>query len=106
MKWAELVIVGSKGGEGLLGKKYDPEFWRNMAINNREKQKFAQKRKTETDAINHSAMVAAVRETEAKNHTAVREIIKEKEVIVKVRCSYCHKLYDETLDKCPNCGGV
>lgn len=35
-----------------------------------------------------------------------KEIIKEKEVIVKVRCSYCHHLYDETLDKCPHCGGV
>jgi hypothetical protein len=34
-----------------------------------------------------------------------KEIIKEKEVIVKVRCSYCNRLYDETLDKCPNCGG-
>jgi hypothetical protein len=34
-----------------------------------------------------------------------KEIIKEKEVIIKVRCSYCHNLYDETLDKCPHCGG-
>jgi ribosomal protein L32 len=31
-------------------------------------------------------------------------ITKEKEVIVKIRCPYCHALYDETLDKCPNCG--
>lgn len=30
-----------------------------------------------------------------------REIIKE---IVKIRCSYCGKLYDERLDKCPHCG--
>ena len=33
-----------------------------------------------------------------------KEIIKEKEVIVKIRCPYCHNLYDGTLDKCPHCG--
>ncbi len=33
----------------------------------------------------------------------VREVI-QKEVVVKIRCSYCGTLYDETLDKCPNCG--
>jgi rubrerythrin len=36
---------------------------------------------------------------------SVREIIKEKTVIVKVRCPYCSNLYDEALDKCPYCGG-
>jgi hypothetical protein len=29
----------------------------------------------------------------------VREV-----VTVKIRCSYCGTLFDETLDKCPNCG--
>jgi len=33
------------------------------------------------------------------------EIIREKVVIVKVRCPYCGKLYDETLDVCPHCSG-
>lgn len=33
------------------------------------------------------------------------EEITNKEVIVKIRCSYCHTLYDETLDRCPHCGG-
>lgn len=28
----------------------------------------------------------------------------KKEVIVKVRCSYCGNQFDETLDKCPYCG--
>jgi len=36
------------------------------------------------------------------------KVIKEREVIVKevvkIRCSYCRKLYDESLGKCPNCG--
>ena len=31
-----------------------------------------------------------------------RETIRE---IVKIRCSYCHNLYDEKYDKCPHCGG-
>jgi hypothetical protein len=34
----------------------------------------------------------------------VKEIIKETQVIVKIRCSYCKNVYDETLDKCPHCG--
>jgi hypothetical protein len=34
-------------------------------------------------------------------------VVREKEIIrevVKIRCSYCGSLYDENLDKCPNCG--
>lgn len=34
-----------------------------------------------------------------------KEIIRMKEVIVKVKCPYCQSLYDETLNKCPFCGG-
>jgi hypothetical protein len=37
--------------------------------------------------------------------TVVKEIIKETQVIVKVRCHYCSQLYDEVIDKCPHCGG-
>ena len=36
---------------------------------------------------------------------SVKEVIRENEVIVKIRCSHCNNLYDETLDKCPHCGG-
>ena len=31
-------------------------------------------------------------------------IIKDKEVIVKIRCTSCYGLYDETLNICPHCG--
>jgi DNA-directed RNA polymerase subunit RPC12/RpoP len=31
-----------------------------------------------------------------------REIIRE---VVKIRCSYCGNLYEETEDRCPHCGG-
>lgn len=36
--------------------------------------------------------------------TREKEIIREKEVIVKIRCPYCKNPYPETLDKCPYCG--
>lgn len=35
--------------------------------------------------------------------------VKEREItreVVKIRCPYCGNLYDETEDKCPNCGGT
>jgi DNA-directed RNA polymerase subunit RPC12/RpoP len=44
-------------------------------------------------------------EVDAYEEVIVKEIIKEKQVIVKVRCPYCANLYDEALDKCPHCGG-
>lgn len=31
-------------------------------------------------------------------------IVREKEVIIKVRCPYCQTFYDETLNQCPHCG--
>jgi hypothetical protein len=34
----------------------------------------------------------------------IKEQITRKEGIVKIRCSHCGTLFDETLDKCPNCG--
>jgi rubrerythrin len=33
-----------------------------------------------------------------------KEIIKEKQIIVKIRCPYCKNLYEEAYDKCPHCG--
>lgn len=41
-----------------------------------------------------------------EGETSVKEIIKETQVIVKIRCRYCSQLYDEALDKCPHCGGL
>ena len=34
-----------------------------------------------------------------------KEIIKETQVIVKIRCPYCSHLYDENANNCPHCGG-
>jgi len=40
----------------------------------------------------------------ADTKVRAKEIIKEKEIIVKIKCSYCGTLFDETLDTCPHCG--
>jgi predicted Zn-ribbon and HTH transcriptional regulator len=37
----------------------------------------------------------------------VKEVYREKEIlreIVKIRCRYCGRLYEERLDRCPHCG--
>lgn len=35
----------------------------------------------------------------------IKEGTKEEKVIVKIRCQSCNNLFDESLDKCPHCGG-
>lgn len=42
---------------------------------------------------------------EGEKEVREKEIVREKEVIVKIRCPYCHGLYDEILNACPHCGG-
>lgn len=42
---------------------------------------------------------------EPERQVREKEIIREKEVIIKVKCPYCGKLYNETFDVCPHCGG-
>ena len=46
------------------------------------------------------------RPTQTPNQPFVqtKEIIRETQVIVKIRCKYCTSLYDELLDRCPYCG--
>ena len=67
-------------GKAPVQDEFNPDTWRKMAL---------RKQKTRP----------------SKEKASEKEIIREKEIIVKIRCPYCHKLYDETLDKCPNCGG-
>lgn len=40
----------------------------------------------------------------AEKAVTEKEIVREKEVIVKIRCPYCHGLYDELSNECPHCG--
>jgi hypothetical protein len=87
LKWAELDVQAHDGkGSELVGKRVDKKEWKRMS------QVVRNTLKPEN--------VKEPKETIAKE----REVIREKEVIVKIRCSYCHNLYDETLDKCPHCG--
>jgi flagellar basal body-associated protein FliL len=39
--------------------------------------------------------------SEAQSAVREKEIIRE---VVKIRCSYCGNLYDDSMDKCPYCG--
>jgi hypothetical protein len=34
-----------------------------------------------------------------------KEVKETREVVVKFRCPYCKYVYDDSLDKCPHCGG-
>jgi len=83
-----------EGYESLLGKK-DIELWR---ASEREEKIKTERLFEELKCRIGAADIPAVTLKE-------KEIVKEKEVIVKIRCPYCHNLYDETLDKCPHCGG-
>ena len=46
-----------------------------------------------------------LKKIEKTNETKQKERMVVQKVIVKVRCPYCHKIYDETLNTCPYCGG-
>ena len=88
MTWAMLIEDGIDGkGKAYLGKKYDSSIWKRWSL--KAKRKIASTREIEKPSV------------EIKE----KEVVKEKEVIVKIRCPYCHNLYNESLDKCPHCGG-
>jgi len=87
-KWGELETEASDGrGRNFLGKRMEGKEWRKIALEGR--------RTLPSDQL---AVI------DRPKSELVKEVIKEKEVIVKVRCQFCHKLYDETLNTCPNCG--
>ncbi len=60
----------------LKGEKYPPEFWQRLAQ----------------------------QITEAPPNSKEKEVIRETQIIIKIRCPYCDRPYDEALDACPNCG--
>jgi hypothetical protein len=84
-KWAELDLPSKDGrGQELVGKRFSKYEIRKAAQASR------------INGMNVTSKVATV--------TKEREIIKERQVIVKIRCGYCRSTYDESLDKCPQCG--
>jgi len=89
LKWAELDVEADDGkGKELLGRRLEKDEWRKMAHEARRRLQTTTREKEKTE-------LQTIKE---------REIVREKQVIVKIRCSYCHNLFDETLDKCPHCG--
>jgi hypothetical protein len=79
LKWAKLEKASNdRKGEEYLGQEHEPEFWGRIVFEGRA---IWQER---------------------------RGIIREKETIreiVKIRCQFCGNLYNETIDRCPHCGG-
>jgi len=54
-----------------------------------------------------SRSVKSMDEAAMSEASGNQPVLREKEIIrkiVKIRCPYCKNLYDENLDKCPNCG--
>jgi len=81
VKGAQLVSAGMDGkGVDLLQSEHPLGFWQQMGLKGLK-------------ASSSEKQERVVREREV--------IVKE---IVKIRCPYCHKLYDESDHKCPNCG--
>lgn len=54
-----------------------------------------------------SRSIKSMGEAAISANSGNQPVVREKEIIreiVKIRCPYCKNLYDEQLDKCPNCG--
>ena len=84
-KHAVLENEASDGrGRELVGKKIDNFTWAKMVSTHK------------TLPPPPTSQVTSTKE---------KEIVTQTKVIVKVKCPYCQNLYDETLDKCPHCGG-
>ena len=78
-QWAELDSIAKDGrGQELLGRRFDKKEILSITQN------------ASRDQINQSVVT--------------KEIIKEKEVVTRIRCPYCHGAYNEVLDNCPHCG--
>jgi len=97
-RWAELDVE-SKDGKGLelLGKRLEKDEWRKMAL---EIRKTLPHIPLPHMPMSHREEIKKEKDVEGKT-----VIIKEREII-KIRCPYCHRLYEETENKCPHCGGT
>jgi hypothetical protein len=67
-------------------------------------------REQETEELSEAEVAEEKIEEEAPVQAqtqTVKEVYREKEIlreIVKIRCRYCGRLYEERLDRCPHCG--
>jgi len=82
LKGAQLVNASSEGkGNELLQSEQPLEFWQEMAL---------------------KGLRSSSPSTQSETVVKEREVITRE--VVKVRCPYCRRLYDESDGKCPNCG--
>lgn len=96
LKWAKLIEVNTEGkGKEYYQIEHKPAFWYDMIKEKPAKKKDIQPQPPRV-VISYAQPPATVKE---------KEIVKQTEVIVKIKCQYCGKRYDETLDVCPHCGG-
>ncbi|HEY9753576.1 MAG TPA: hypothetical protein V6C97_00290 [Oculatellaceae cyanobacterium] len=101
------VIVFLSGVCALLGGLVARSYPKTTIVSSKaEDFKGPPANQEETAPIQGSLSNQELREliAEAEKKRKEKEIIREKQVIVKVRCEYCRQAFDETLDKCPNCG--
>lgn len=89
LKSATLIELDTQGkGRDYYRIKYEPTFWYDMI--------------QEKPVKKIDIPPPVVREKEIVKE---KEIVRQTKVIVKIKCPYCGKRYDETLDVCPHCGG-
>jgi formate dehydrogenase maturation protein FdhE len=93
LKWAKLIELDKEGkGREYYQIEHKPDFWYAMI-----KEKPAKKQDVPPQVVRtYTQPPVIVRE---------KEIIKKTQVVTKIKCQYCGKRYDETLDVCPYCGG-
>jgi hypothetical protein len=94
LSWAKLELVSKdKKGQHLLGKQLTNKEWQKMA----NEAQLLPPQKTSHTTNN-------TKESDSNLILKEKTIVREKEVIVKIRCNYCRNLYLETNDNCPYCG--
>jgi len=84
------------GWESMVGKKEIGAFRAQEKLEKTRTERLFEELKSRIGAT-------PVTEVEEEKRVREKEIIKEREVIVKIRCPHCRNTYDETLDRCPHC---
>jgi rubrerythrin len=110
--WASISInFRDKGERTIVDMKWAyPDYNHEIATNGGLTRALYQRRaanayETAVTMVENLKSLTGTTEITEEEAATTKEIIREKTVIVKVRCPYCANLYDEALDKCPHCGG-
>jgi len=100
--WAEREVAGKNGkGFELIGSRFKGNDIRKLAQEARKKISQAEIKNKSEEIQRKKTRTSDSKNIHSKNNTI---IMKEKH-IVKIRCPYCHGLYDEFENRCPHCNG-